>query len=847
VQSGIEHPFFPFNSAFKLILWMLEGEGMMTPCILAICLVASQPGFADSDVGMDSSRRPGISPGIVAPIVDVCTGNTEHFTSNAAITSSDISFDGRCIIVDACTVTIDGVHSFANLSVINGGVVTHSAGGTIIPPNTTPTGMDLTITHIATIDATSVISVLGRGYAPLAGPGAGSLCNFTSGPGHGGAGTPDITGCHAGGVTYDSVVQPTELGSGSYNARGGGTVRLSVAGTLTVDGTVSADGAASPDYAGGAGGTLRLSCATLAGNGSITANGGDRGNVVNAAGSGGGRVAIIYGTSLFPAGNIRARGGNGYIRGGAGTVHIKPGTARATIYVDNAGTTGWTTEFYGPQSFDANLVVRSGGYIGPRVGQSGPDLSLTGNITIMADGQISASKRGYAPLSGPAPGNFCSWTSGPGHGGAGAPELGGCDPGGVCYDSLTQPVDMGSGGYDARGGGAIHLSAGGTLTVDGPLSADGAASASYAGGAGGSLWLSCSTAGGSGLITANGGDRGTEANAGGAGGGRIALYYTSSSIPLTNIRARGGSGYLRGGAGTIYLKPTDTLATIYVDNGGSSGWSTEFYGTTSFDADLIVSGGGMVSPRMAQAGFDMTLTGDITVASNGQISADNRGFGPTSGPGAGGNCLASGGGSYGGAGGFGLDGCPPGATYGSNTNPTQLGSGGGDGGRGGGALRLTTGGAITVDGAISANGETPTTWSGGSGGSIWLTCANLTGSGLIRANGGSRGSAATAGGGGGGRIAIYVGCDVGFPAQNVQVNGGLGWQNGSPGTIYWPGPMRGDLNSSGMVDLNDLNLFVQVLLGIDTLPCHVGTADMTGDGATNGGDMAGFIDALIGG
>ena len=55
------------------------------------------------------------------------------FTNDTAIASYDTNYDGLDITVTNCTVTVDGVHSFASLQVLSGGAVTHSAGedGTI--------------------------------------------------------------------------------------------------------------------------------------------------------------------------------------------------------------------------------------------------------------------------------------------------------------------------------------------------------------------------------------------------------------------------------------------------------------------------------------------------------------------------------------------------------------------------------------------------------------------------------------------------------------------------------------------------------------------------------------------
>ncbi len=56
----------------------------------------------------------------------------------------------------------------------------------------------------------------------------------------------------------------------------------------------------------------------------------------------------------------------------------------------------------------------------------------------------------------------------------------------------------------------------------------------------------------------------------------------------------------------------------------------------------------------------------------------------------------------------------------------------------------------------------------------------------------------------------------------------------------------GDANCDGTVDTNDLPVFVQVLIGTDTDPCHTSAADMTGDGSSDGEDVQLFVGALVG-
>lgn len=123
--------------------------------------------------------------------------------------------------------------------------------------------------------------------------------------------------------------------------------------------------------------------------------------------------------------------------------------------------------------------------------------------------------------------------------------------------------------------------------------------------------------------------------------------------------------------------------------------------------------------------------------------------------------------------------------YGDIKTPTDLGSGGSTYGSGG-AIRLDVK-ELIVNGLISATypgGAHENEGSRGSGGSVWVTCETLSGSGEIRADGGGHyftsnpEKAGTGVGGGGGRIAIdydaekqkLVDCQVVISAR-----GGVDW------------------------------------------------------------------------
>lgn len=57
----------------------------------------------------------------------------------------------------------------------------------------------------------------------------------------------------------------------------------------------------------------------------------------------------------------------------------------------------------------------------------------------------------------------------------------------------------------------------------------------------------------------------------------------------------------------------------------------------------------------------------------------------------------------------------------------------------------------------------------------------------------------------------------------------------------------GDLDGDGMVGASDMAIFVQVLLGDDADPGHILASDFNNDGTSDGGDVSGFVLAMLGG
>ncbi|MEW5813707.1 MAG: carboxypeptidase regulatory-like domain-containing protein, partial [Actinomycetota bacterium] len=220
--------------------------------------------------------------------------------------------------------------------------------------------------------------------------------------------------------------------------------------------------------------------------------------------------------------------------------------------------------------------------------------------------------------------------------------------------------------------------------------------------------------------------------------------------------------------------------------------------------NLIVAEDGRVAHQVTgrkQSGrLNLTIAGNLSIASDGRISADALGYlgglsganlkttGITRGNSETGGSGERSGGSYGGYGaahGTSL----PNAIYGSAYEPDELGSGGGAngsdrGGNGGGLVRVVSG-TVVLDGSITANGEN-VRGGGGSGGSIRIEAQALRGAGRIAADGGKSDNV---GAGGGGRVAVYYTqpAELDFARATAlggrQAGGTNAALNGAPGTV----------------------------------------------------------------
>jgi hypothetical protein len=286
---------------------------------------------------------------------------------------------------------------------------------------------------------------------------------------------------------------------------------------------------------------------------------------------------------------------------------------------------------------------------------------------------------------------------------------------------------------------------------------------------------------------------------------------------------------------TYNFNSNTTITSANVATFTNRDWVIKTGVTVTIDYDQLIKIGNLTLKGTAVLTHSLCVTApcsminleiynDATIASGATITANSMGYrggysasnastngiyngGTTTG----GSKLSSGG-SHGGYGGYnsGAPAATPAVPYGSLTQPTTYGSGGGSasssvwGGDGGGVIRLNVFGTLTIEGSIDAGGENSgSAGSGaGAGGSIWVNAHVIKSSSavgyLIVAWGGDD-TGANSAGGGGGRIAVYYDQLAGTMVINstfVCVDGGwgAGANYGGSGTVF--AKKKSDANGS---------------------------------------------------
>ncbi len=375
--------------------------------------------------------------------------------------------------------------------------------------------------------------------------------------------------------------------TGGYGTGSGGSIYL-VAGNFSGNGEIDAHGGLASTNDAGAGGRIAVYSPNYLYTGSINASGGYATDESGGAGTIFLKVnSDLNGQLLIKNGNFSNMAtthvnstfisltnlDNLTIENGAYFIQEVPFNVSSTI-IDLNTPSIWlqnaSLQFPNLQTvtIDGNLILSNDYTFNPTANwtlNSGGDLTHDQNnivqlniinlsastFTINSGAKIDTTKKGYRTLSGPAPGT--STAKGASHGGLGGNTTSAMANG--VYDSLTRPLEIGSGGGVAKtdGGGAIFLNVSGTLTNNGIIASNATLIGSNSGGSGGSVYLIVNTLTGNGVIEAEGGS--VTSNAAG-GGGRIALYYQTStftgSINVSGGASPGGSSK-SGSIGSLFI------------------------------------------------------------------------------------------------------------------------------------------------------------------------------------------------------------------------------------------------------------------------------------------------------
>ena len=295
---------------------------------------------------------------------------------------------------------------------------------------------------------------------------------------------------------------------------------------------------------------------------------------------------------------------------------------------------------------------------------------------------------------------------------------------------------------------------------------------------------------------------------GGASGSfSTASKWSSHAVPDANTRvvifARDGE------TNTVTASAAISVHDLTVQGEGLAVFESQTAADHVIAGDLVVNAGGKVThtaltgsmTTISQESYKLNLVvgGSVTVAADGAIDVTSRGFAIRTGPG-----YHSANNTYGTYAGHAGTHDADGYTYGSMVAPTNCGSGAYTT-AGGGVIRLVSAGTVTVDGSVLACSDTANNAGSGSGGSIWITCPRLLGTGTLSV---SAGDDAYACAGSGGRLAVWLTEAGNFDDWHgtMLARGGdntssaFGAKMASAGTIYLQAAGQGRTNATVIIE-----------------------------------------------
>ncbi|HMB51948.1 MAG TPA: Ig-like domain-containing protein, partial [Thermoanaerobaculia bacterium] len=511
-------------------------------------------GAVEGDVVAFRARARSFNGNTAEAVYTVTVVDGQVVTADTFLAAGDTSFDGASVIVAGGTLTVEGAHTFRDLTVLDGAAVSHPVAGSL----------DLSLTRDLYVACGGSVDAGGQGWPEASfetGFTGGDLSDWTVWDVPGANSAPSDWVIDSSGTGYLRQWTNIHYPTGTDRL---GTLLLWDAGASLSDYRVASRMRSDDDD--GIGFVFRYQ---------------DENNYYRF-------LWYASGDTSYARRLEKRVGGTFQVLAQDTVWYSRYSWYDLEIVADGPRLQVWTN---GGLVFDVEDSEFASGTFG---------MAASGNVNSIWD-DVRVIELGGVPSTGGS------------HGG----RSGGFAGDGRVFGSLFDPDLPGAGGAGSgtRGGGAVRLAIGGDAIVDGAINAAGdSAAATGAHGAGGSVRLDATAIRGTGSIDASGG--GSASTRLGGGGGRVALYAaTIDAGLLTRTTAAGGEASTSastGAAGTVYVKRDgQPFGDLVIDNAGRA---TDHYtelvsvpsGTVS---SLGVPAGGVDTMTDTGAAFPSSLVG----------------------------------------------------------------------------------------------------------------------------------------------------------------------------------------------------------------------------------------------
>ncbi len=306
-----------------------------------------------NEYAIQSAAQSGTTGGSITLTEEVSvqdlTVNTEIFDLRRLTVANELRVDSQAtlaadtiqagtLVVDNATLVAETIDTDGDINITGGGILTVKDWANWHVYQLSVQSLN----GVVRIGIGSGIELTGKGYpAHLSAP-VNNGARLSCGGGNRGDAAVAGTDCSAGTYSYAQFAGSGGLRWDNTRDSGGGGYVSIVAQELQLDGYIHANGVLG--QMNGAGGGVHIETDTLAGIGTIQANGlgDDASFVLDNGQSGGGRISIYSDVSSYDLNNIEAYGGDtlqaGLIAGGAGTIFVQqPHEILPHLIVNNGG------------------------------------------------------------------------------------------------------------------------------------------------------------------------------------------------------------------------------------------------------------------------------------------------------------------------------------------------------------------------------------------------------------------------------------------------------------------------------------------------------------------------------